>query len=595
MERKHVKAGPATEGKPIGAGANPAPEGRSHSSPPATDRLAAKAVLQAVGRESPLIGAAIVATMLRTYQLAGQIPIDDEWHALYQALHSNVFEILTHFGDSDVSIPIALYFKVLMATIGLSDWTLRAPFLLAGLATVIMFPLMVRPFVGRFPANLFAWMLAISPQTVFFSRYARPYSLALLCAFAAVIAFRAWWDTRERRWAVSYVGLAAVGCWLHLTDAPFVLGSFLVFGVGALGGAFGSRTRAIRRLAGLGAVSLAGMAIVLAPPLVVDFADFLRRAGGKGLVTGNHVTKALTHAISAGDPAVALGVGLLAIVGAGALLVRSRLFAVQLLALAGFQVAASYWFHPVAGWFAEVGARYILPALPVILLFAAVGVAAASSVLGERVGRWVRLALAVAGCAAMAWMGPIRLIVDRPNNWASLYLGESMDWYRTYYSPAIRRVPEFYQRLATRPPGSITIVEATNSLFSFNNPLPFYQRIHRQKILIGMHNGLCGPPSWGEVPYGNHSMRFRNHVFLTDPSALRRRGASYVVFHRDLGREMIFPTTWPWSIDLSACIDKYRDLVGPPAYEDFDIVVFDLATRTAAFATPPGPSSLTTR
>ena len=55
-------------------------------------------------REWPLIGIAVVATVLRCHQLLDQAPIDDEWHALNQAMTRSMSEILVQFGGADITI-----------------------------------------------------------------------------------------------------------------------------------------------------------------------------------------------------------------------------------------------------------------------------------------------------------------------------------------------------------------------------------------------------------------------------------------------------------------------------------------------------------
>src|SRR6185369_15970627 len=127
----------------------------------------------------------------------------------------------------------------------------------------------VRPLVGRPAANVLAALLAVSPILVFFSRYARPYAIALFCALGAVMAFRAWWFRGGRRFAAAYVALGALACWLLVIVAPFVLGSFLVFGIAGLR-VPGRRLAGLKRLALLGSATLAVLAVLLGPPLAVD-------------------------------------------------------------------------------------------------------------------------------------------------------------------------------------------------------------------------------------------------------------------------------------------------------------------------------------
>src|SRR5439155_14044492 len=110
-----------------------------------------------------LLMAILVGSGLRLYQITSQIIADDEWHAVHMARDLDFFSIASHFGDADVSIPIALFYRLVITTVGLSEWIMRAPALFFGLLSLIVFPLLVRRFFDPVTSVLFAWLLAISP------------------------------------------------------------------------------------------------------------------------------------------------------------------------------------------------------------------------------------------------------------------------------------------------------------------------------------------------------------------------------------------------------------------------------------------------
>jgi hypothetical protein len=119
-------------------------------------------VTTSLHRDWLLVGAIIARTALRFYQLSEQIIADDDWHAL-QAARDLGSSIAMHFGGSDVSIPMALYDKVVMGTVGLSEWLMRAPVVFFGLLALVCFPLILRALFDRTTKTLFGWLLAISP------------------------------------------------------------------------------------------------------------------------------------------------------------------------------------------------------------------------------------------------------------------------------------------------------------------------------------------------------------------------------------------------------------------------------------------------
>src|SRR5205085_9235144 len=103
---------------------------------------------------------------------------------------------------------------------------LRLPVLLCGLAALLVLPFVVRGWVGRRAALLFAALLAVSPLLVLYSRIARSYLPLVLFGVGAVVAFEVWWRERSRRAGAAFVGLAAVAVWFHLGAAPLVAAPF---------------------------------------------------------------------------------------------------------------------------------------------------------------------------------------------------------------------------------------------------------------------------------------------------------------------------------------------------------------------------------
>jgi hypothetical protein len=400
-------------------------------------------------REAHWIGIGLAALALRSHQLLGQVPIDDEWHALLQSMTHRLGYILTHFGTCDVSIPIAAYDKALILTIGLGSWGLRLPFLFFGVATVVGVPLMVRPIVGRPAANVLAALLAVSPILIFFSRFARPYAIALFCAFGAAMAFRAWWDTGRARFAAAYVALAASACWLVIVMAPFVLGSFLLFGAAAVARP-GRRRASLGRLARLGAVTALALAVLLGPPLRIDGRSLLSHAGSNPIRLAN-LWGAAVFSLGSGEAIVAIGLAGLAAIGLLVLCLRELRFAGQLAGLAALQVVGFVVARPSMGELQNVSSRYLLPVMAVTLVLSAVGLVAVCDGFGGVVARRLRPALALVVCAVILWRSPVPLIAPSPNNWASHYLGGTLDAYDHAYVTNVRRVPAFYESLAAEP------------------------------------------------------------------------------------------------------------------------------------------------
>ena len=148
------------------------------------------------------ISAVGVGVVLRVFALGGQIPVNDEWHAIHAMQELKPAFLLTRYGASDYSIPLTAYFLAVGHTFGLSEFSMRLPLLVAGIATLILLPSMVRPIVGRRAAAIFAWLLALSPILIFFSRMARPYAIVSLFAVWGLVAFQRTWEQGKLRSAV---------------------------------------------------------------------------------------------------------------------------------------------------------------------------------------------------------------------------------------------------------------------------------------------------------------------------------------------------------------------------------------------------------
>ena len=157
--------------------------------------------------------AVVTGVLLRLHQLSGQIIADDEWHALHTLPSNGYGYILTHLAACDYCIPLTAYDKLLSNTIGLSELGMRAPTLIAGVAALIVLPLLARAYLGAKASVTLACLLSISPLHIHYSRSARPYSIVLLLAIVGVIACDRWLSTGRSRWAGIYAGCAVLVPW----------------------------------------------------------------------------------------------------------------------------------------------------------------------------------------------------------------------------------------------------------------------------------------------------------------------------------------------------------------------------------------------
>lgn len=513
-----------------------------------------------------------VGAWLRLFEFGEQIVIEDEWHALHKIVAAGAYDIFTSFGNNDYSIPLALYDRWLMARGALTEWTLKAPMLASGLLLLAVGPLLVADVADRATRVLFAGLLAVSPLLVYFTQTARPYAITVLATLLAIVAARRWWRRHDRRWAAAYVaGVWAAG-WLHPITLGFTLLPIPYFGVAALRGLLAARDpKPIYRLVAVGVAIVALLVPVLGPPLYYDWTALAEKAGQHS-VTADSIYRTLLLLAGTASPVILAAVLALAVIGIFVIWRRDRGFVIYvatLIAVFAVLVGASraIWIgHPL------VQARYLLPALPFLLLAAATGAVAAA----RRLGDTYVVAAIVAVPAALLLAGPLPRTHYVPNQFLG-HMRFQFD-YDDAHNPYVTLVPPtpfpaFYDELARRPPGSLTLIEAPWSHESQFNPLPFYQERHRQHVLIGLVTGVCGERDAGEYPAAS-GIRLANFVHLSSLLAGRTDSADYLIVHKTLWA-IPAGNQRPWP-DMQSCLPAIAKRFGSPVFEDADIVVFAL-------------------
>ena len=539
----------------------------THQPAAAAPRAGTGARLDAAGLNGLLIVAFVAGVALRVWQLDIQIPIDDEWHAIHKLMQAGPLDVFTHVGYADYSIPLTLYYQCLYRTTGLSAWGLHLPPLVASVGLLLIGPRLLASSFSLSTRALWTVLVAISPLLVYHGRIARPYALTCLLAFVAIFCFRAWCEQGRPRDAIAYAVATVFAGWLHAITLPFTLSPFVYYGVRTLRPLDG---RAIARLAKLGLCTAVPLALLLGPPIIVDWAEFSGKAG-LDHVTLESLHRSALMLAGTGSSIVALLVFGLAAAGWYRLHRRDAYLATYLatvIALGAVTVASSragLISHPL------VFARYLLPALPFVLLLVAEGAAAALA------GMPRRFSVPIAGVAGTLLLiaGPIPAWWHYPNQFIA-HLRYQFD-YDPAHNPYVQRVrgepvPAFYAELGARPPGSVTLVETPWRLESHFNALSLYQDTHRQRILIGLVTPACGAFDFGEYPEAS-GMRMREFVHLSSIIRGERVAADYLVVHLRPANVAAEPPAWP---DMTGCLPAIEAALGAPVWKDEWMRVFTL-------------------
>jgi hypothetical protein len=530
-------------------------------------------------RAWPWLALAVLALLagvwLRLWQLHSQVLIDDEWHAVRMLIGADARTIATHFGFADYCIPLTLYYRWLYDHGALSEWQMHLPLVIAGIATLVVLPWLL--------SNRLAWpvravwiaLLAVSPLLVYLSRTARPYALDCLCAFVAIVAFERWQRDRRAGWAVTYVIACVAAAWLHLLTIVFTLWPFVWFGVPALRDAWRRSPRELGRVIVLGLATVAGLALVLVPPLVGDWRAMAAKAGA-GAVEGETLFRSLLMVFGISNPVLLVVMAALLALGIARVWKRDRRFTAYVLSMSVAGTVTIALSHAAWVQHALTFVRYSLPVVPFVLLFVAEGFVFVVAQLRLSVLACAAATLAVAGLVAA---GPIPRYYYDPNQ----LMGHAL--FQFDYAPdknpyatllELGPVPEFYRDLGSRPPGSITLIETPSRLISNYFPDAWYQAIHRQNIKFALAAPVCGGEA-DEFPYTATGTAFRRVARLGDLLDGATWGGDYLVLRLT-----------PWSVpprleqgwpDMQACAAKVSARLGEPVYRDAQIVVFKLAKK----------------
>lgn len=446
-----------------------------------------------------MAGFVLAGTGLRLWNLRDQVMGGDELHAVRAVAERPASEILTRYSLVDYSLPITAFHRLLLDWgWSLSEMGFRLPSLLCGLAALIVVPWAFAGRVERLPVMVLGWLAAISPALVLYSRIARSYMPMILLAFAAVMAFERWWNGGSRRAAVLYVVLGALAVWVHLGAGPIVAAPFVF----ALGDVARSRAwRRLRELAALGLALVAAMALYLVPA----GRSLLRLVGNKHQeidVPLGTVWDVLRLQAGTRSWALAALFWLAAVAGLVLLLRRQPRTGLFTLTVAGVHLAGILALSPLGLNHPIVLNRYLLPALPFVLLWVAV---ALGSLWRVAAGLFV---------VALLGLGPFP---------APGYLGSSFMHHNDFvgfYSP-LSTIPDEAVPAVYRQPLAGPVLEAPwSTVWEQNRTFYVYQRLHGQRVMVSAPM---------DVPRGT-GIELRNEV-EPEPAAILASPARTLIVH----------------------------------------------------------------
>ena len=347
-----------------------------------------------VRRPGPWLAAVtLLAILLRSHQLGSDLWLD-EITTVLDSRATGWWEIATTFKIAGRHVLNSLLVKAMVEIAGPSEWSVRLPAAVLGVAGVPAIYLLARPVFRRREALLVALLLATSYHAVFFSQNARGYTGHLLGAMLSTAFFlRALAGGKARDWLLH--GVSTV-----FATAAMLLSLFVFAGhVATLAAVVGLRVRRRQPVAALlktaaatwGLTGLAlGLLLARILPALAGYVGPTYRSEGLGFAPFSraHLQEWLSG-LAAGFGGVPAAVAAVALLGVG-WLVFSRRYPIYSLALCS-PVALLAAYHLAAGL--RVSPRFFLWGLPVALLF----LVGTPSVLGDRFGgkaaRWLPVGL----------------------------------------------------------------------------------------------------------------------------------------------------------------------------------------------------------
>ncbi len=513
-------------------------------------------------------------------------------------------------------IPVNVYVRMLLVSSGWSEILLILPSLIAGIASLLVFPLVLKRFFSARITIFFAFLFAVSPFVIFYSRVCRPYSIYTFLGFMSIWLLYEWSLSGRKKFGLLFVVNGVLCVYFHFVGVIFVFVPLCCVIIVKLMPKF-PRLPVLREkvlpgfteLIRVGCGILIGLAILLTAAIIqrlpvsgLDPAHFTLHSilGFMQLLSGtSHLfLNILFYAL--------LGIGLARIFLKSFLLgfMFTSVFAAYVFVL--LVTKSNYAHMPLAL------ARYIIPAFPMDYLLVAMGLDSLWQITAPLTGNkpvTKILCYGVAGCFlfGLAWTNPLWHTYASPNNFTKHLAFKRpcapIDWayprtsllFPIGYMINENTTSSFYKGLANQP-NIKKIIEYPMLLSSTLNPFYYYQRFHGKKVAVGYTLAIKGPqiePSaiihcdmmmdhvLSQVKDPGQ-LKFQNMVDILDMTAINNSRAELAIFHKNPILEILGPETgntgsqYPGLPLISAVSEAYRKFFGKPIFEDRHIVVFKI-------------------
>ena len=445
----------------------------------------------------------------------------DEIWTLRAAVRQGFSYLLTHHHVPDYSIPLAMWERALIGSIGLSEWGVRLPVFVMGCA--------VPPLVWLFLRRAVTSIFALSPILVLYSRFGRPYIGVVLFVLLALIGWTRWLDSGERRWGALAAASVAIALFWNVLAAPALVGLFAA-GFARYSAPWSrSEGAALPNLRSSAAVAVGAvlLTLLLYAPSLPSLLEVTSGRRGSGFLTPASVWGSLHFLLGTRFEFALLWA--LASIGLGAARLRRGcpvLLASLLAMFIGQAIAVAVIQPQLVEWSYVLG-RYLLPGSLGLLILLGLGIAQQASWVAGLAGPGARGRESAAGWGLVLLVfcvGPLPGVLHSPN----AFTNQPRNYARPTPQMLAERISPFYASLERTPLDRGAIVEVPwTRTFRFT-PYGEYQRIHGRRVWSVTNDPLFKAPG----------VDLRG---VRPPAALAADSieGDYVVIHKRVTEEMM--------------------------------------------------------
>lgn len=272
-------------------------------------------------RTALVLLAAVTAlgALLRFYGLDSELWYD-EIKTVLESVRPPLASILTVFPSNNDHKFYSLLAHFSVSAFGEAPWSLRLPSVLFAVATIPLLYAVGRQVTGRLEALLAAALLAVSYHHIWYAQSARGYTMLLFFTLAtSALLMQAIKAPRARTYAL-YAGVAALGCYTHLTMVYVVVSHAMIAGANIL---LTQKTKFSVKpffLPAFGFVLAGVFTILLYLPLVADVATFFEEKKvepAKQVATAGWALIETLRGLNVGFAGLAGALAALAVLGVG--------------------------------------------------------------------------------------------------------------------------------------------------------------------------------------------------------------------------------------------------------------------------------------